>query len=437
MSYAHAVDVIVGWLTPKRLRVYPTAILVLTLATWLISLALGPGLADLSNTIVGADFLAFYMGGRFFLEGRMAELYDFSAQIAFQETLLSPVKPNGYALFVYPPPTALLSAPFALGSYLTGLLLWWAAGLLALAAALHLLRKELMPSSNVPISRLLLVSFLFFPTLASFLYGQTTAFTLFIYTLAFVFLRRRRDLMAGAALGLVLYKPHLTLALWAVLAVKRRWRALVGGALSVGLSWAVVLAISPEILRAFAEIGPRVADAVRSGVSYKTWGAQSFYEFSTLLMDGLWKTGGIILGFLLTAAGLLAIVTVWRRTAWKPGTQAWDLTLAAAIALGVLSSLHLFLYDLALLLVSFAIVWSYYPRGTGSRPLDGGPLLAWTAALYVASFVGSYLTLGQLRLTEALGLPPFAVQLTVPVLVGWTWQVWRIARRDVDPYPNG
>ena len=92
-------------------------------------------------------------------------------------------------------------------------------------------------------------------------------------------------------------------------------------------------------------------------------------------------------------------------------------------ALGLLISPHLFIYDLMLLLLPLAIVWSRYPPGPGAggRPLDGGPLLAWTAWLYIVTFWGSYLTLGELRLGAALGLPKIALQLSVPVIAGWAW----------------
>jgi len=137
----------------------------------------------------------------------------------------------------------------------------------------------------------------------------------------------------------------------------------------------------------------------------------------------------------LTAGGLLVLIVWWRRTPWQPGTRAWDLTLAATVALGLLISPHLYLYDLMLLLLPLAIVWSYFPHGTAGRALDGGPLLAWTAALYVTASFGSYLSLAQLRLSAAVGLPGIAVQLSVPVIAGWAWLVTRTAHRSALPDP--
>ena len=91
-------------------------------------------------------------------------------------------------------------------------------------------------------------------------------------------------------------------------------------------------------------------------------------------------------------------------------------------------SLHLHFYDLALLLVPFAIVCHHYPGLRGGRPLDAGPLLALTLALWGLGFAGASLSLAQLRVSEALGMPAVAVQLTPLVVVAWGGWLLREAR---------
>ncbi len=425
--YARSVEAIVAWLTPGRLKVYPTTIAALTFAAWGVSQALGPGLTDVSETIIGADFAAFYMGGRFFLEGRLAELYDLSAQKDFQAGLVAPVIPKGFAAFINPPFAVILYAPFAWSSYGVGLLLWWGAGLLALALSVHLLRRELMPASQGSIPRLLGLSFLFYPTLAWFLYGQNTAFTLLLYTLTFVMLRRGRDFTAGLTLGLLLYKPQLAIALSVVLLIKRRWRALLGGALSAGLWLCIGFTLSPAAMWEFVRLAPVLPEFGRAWIIHN-WGLNSFFGFSSLLLDGFWRAGANLLTAGLTIAGLITIVVWWWREAgWRPGTRDWDFKIAATVAMGLLISPHLFLYDLMLLLLPLAILWSHYPRGTGDRPLDGGALLAWTAALYIVTFAGSYFSMAQQQLSLAVGLPKVAIQLSTLVIAGWAWVVARSA----------
>lgn len=426
--YARSVKAIVAWLTPGRLKVYPTAIAALTFAAWGVSQALGPGLTDVSKTIIGADFAAFYTGGRFFLSGRLDELYDLSAQKDFQASLVAPVIPRGFTAFINPPFTVVLYAPFAWSSYGLGLLLWWGAGLLALTLSLYLLHRELRPSSQRSIPRLLGLSFLFYPTLAWFLYGQNTAFTLLLYTLTFVMLRRGRDFTAGLTLGLLLYKPQLAIALSVVLLIKRRWRALLGGALSAGLWLGIGFTLSPAAMWEFVRLAPVLPEFGRAWIIHN-WGLNSFFGFSSLLLDGFWRAGANLLTTGLTIAGLITIVAWWWRASWQPDTHNWDFRMAATLAVGLLISPHLFLYDLMLLLLPLGIVWGYYWQGAGDRPLDGGALLAWTAILYVVTFVGNYLTAAQQQLSVILGFPKMAVQLGTLVIAGWAWLIARLAQQ--------
>ena len=273
-----------------------------------------------------------------------------------------------------------------------------------------------------------------------------TGLTLFLYTGIFLLLRREHDFAAGIVLGCLVYKPQLVIALGVMLLVKWRWRVLLGGLVSAGLWLWAGFALSPAAMREYIRISPWLFDLLRSGVdsrwslaaSYPTWRIHSLYGFSVLLLDGVWKTAADGLAILLTIGGLGVVAFAWRRAAWRPGARAWDLTLAGTAALGLLISPHLSLYDLMLLLLPFAIVWSYYPHGANGRPLDGGPLLAWTAALYVIAFVGSYLSAAQLWLSGALGLPKFAVQVSTLIIAGWVWVVMRLAQDPslTEPEPH-
>jgi len=414
-------------LTYERIKLYPATICILMFVAWGISIAVGKGLTDIAGNVIGADFMHFYTAGKFYLTGRINQLYDIGAQAAFQKNLLAPILFNGVYYFIYPPFTTVLCAPFALGSYLTGLFLWWGVGLLALALSLFLLKRELSTLKGHSTGRLFLISFCFFPTIAWFLYGQNTALTLLLYTLIFVMLRRQNELLAGMALGLLLYKPQLAIAIGTMLFIKWRWRVLIGGIVGAGMWIAIGLAISPFMMKEYLRLIPWLLRFQRQHDIVPTWGNHSFYGFAALLFDSFWKRGADILGLLLTVVGIVVLAILWHRTGWKPGTRSWDMKLAATFALGLLISPHLYLYDLMLLLLPLAIVWSYYPHGTSDRPLDGGPLLVWTALLYVVCFIGSYISLAQIWLGALIGLPKVALQLSVPIIVGWSIMVIRRA----------
>ena len=55
----------------------------------------------------------------------------------------------------------------------------------------------------------------------------------------------------------------------------------------------------------------------------------------------------------------------------------------------------------------------------GVRPLGGGRIFAWTVLLWGVAFLGSYCTLAQLAITEGLGLPPMALQVSTVVVFLW------------------
>lgn len=425
-------DRLTRWLLPKRIVVYPAALSLGAMAflAGLLVLAKASGIPLFS--LLGRDFTAFYTGGRFALDGRLDQLYDLVAQQSFQSTLVS-MGPGQLAPFMYPPFTVVPFALFAWGDYAHGLVLWWLAGLCALWLSIRLARQEIPICRGWSTPRLFAACVLFHPTLAWMLFGQNTVWTLLIYTAAFVALRRGRDLDAGLLLGLLLYKPQLVLAMGVVLLVKRRWRGLLGVFLTA-TGWILLgVLVAPQAMLEYLGRGPTFVELMhREGSA--VWGVTTLYGFSTLLLGGLWPTGGRVLGGALITGALAALEAWWWRTPWHPGSTEWDFGMAATFAAGLIITPYLFHYDLMLLLLPIAIAWDAFRRRASGPAVDEGPLPALTALLYLATLVGSYLTHAQLRVTTALGLPPFAVQLATPVVALWAWCV---ARTGLTPRRPG
>ncbi len=413
---------------------YPAAIAVSLVAAWLVSMTMGPGMTDLAGNVAGADFAAFYTGGRFLLDGRMDELYDFGAQKAFQDSLVYPVQTDEMHPYINPPFVTVLYAAFAWCSYGVGTLLWYVGGFACLVGAVWLLRREMPGSGGPTLGRVVLLSLCFFPTLAWLIYGQNATLTLFLFTLMFVQLRRAHDFAGGLAVGLLFYKPQLMIACGLMLLIRRRWRALAGAALGVALWIVLGLAVCPEALVTYAKVSPQLFDFLRSegtvlggDVDFPRWGSHSFYGFFILLTDGLSRRMTNVLAAGMTIIGLAWVANVWRRETWRPGSRSWDLTIAATVAIGLLISPHLFVYDLTTLLLPLMVAACHF-RGVNGRPLDGGPLLATAAVLYAVTYVSSYLSWGQLQVTEMLGVPAVAIQVSTPVVVLWSWMLIRAAR---------
>jgi hypothetical protein len=418
---------IVPWITLERIRIYPPLIPILMLVTWVASVLLGPGLTDISGTIIGSDFLAFYTAGNFWLSDTMDYLYDFQAQLLFQKSVIEPVESNALYPFINPPFIAVFYALFAKFSYFTALIIWWSWGLLLVVISIILLKTEFPNFDRYSVPKFFIYCFMFYPTLAWLTYGQNTTHTLCLYTVVFIMLRRKKDLIAGVALGLLLYKPQLAITICLVLLLKWRWRALLGGMLGAALWLFVGFASSSTAMLKYIKVAPHLFDLLRSGgnIEFPTWGIHSFFGFSSLLLDNFWMDGANILAVCLSICCIIFISLIWFGTEWNVGTKSWDLLMAATFGMGLIISPHLYIYDLMLLLLPFAIVWNYHIAGKNGRALDGNLLLFWSAVLYIICFIGSYISVIQLKAFELVGLSPFALQLSTLIIFCWCASVIR------------
>jgi hypothetical protein len=420
--YRRFIAAAADWLSPKRIKIY-------TLSLPLVAAAviLADFFVDNSPSLLyGGDFILFYTGGRFLLTNRLSELYDFAAQEAFQVRTLG-LQSLQITPFNHPPFTTLLYAPFAFDGFELGLVLWSAAGLMALMLGWGVLRKELTPLASYSTIGLTFLSFCFYPTVAWFLANQNSPLTFLLYSVFYVELRKGRDLPAGAALGLLLYKPQLMLAPVFLVLIKKRWRALIGWFLASVLLIGLGFALSHAAMLTYFRTLPQIAQ-FPFVPGYPISKMHNFYGLCVLLLGGFFQSGIIkFLTLLLTLGGVLTIVWWWRSVPWQPASRSWDLSLASTLALGLLISPHLMFYDLLILLLPLAIVWSHYPNGTNGRALDDGPLLVWTALVYGSAFVSTYLSFGVLQMSTALGLPKFAVQISVLIVLGWAAVVRRAA----------
>jgi hypothetical protein len=208
----------------------------------------------------------------------------------------------------------------------------------------------------------------------------------------------------------------------------RRWKAVLGG--TVGLAgWAAVTITwfwGPFLTwldQRYVLIEMLRADG------YHTWGIHSWFGFSNLLIYP-WAPGLADLVTATLSLGTVAAVAVmWWRTRWQPGAPDWDAAMAVSMAVVPLAGVHLFVYDLALWMVPFLIVLALPACQRDDAYLDGGKVLGWTVAVYLASFLSSYLSLAQQSATTSAGWPAVAVQISVVTVVGWGFAVWSLARR--------
>ena len=412
--YTRFISAAARWLTAKRIKIYGLSLPLVCLAVMLVDCWIRGSLWF----VYKGDFILFYTGGKYLLNNQLDRLYDFAGQQVFQSETLR-LEQAQFTPFNHPPFATLFYAPFAIGSFEWGLVFWSAAGLAALWLGWRLLQKEFSPQSLPSPLVLSALSFCFYPTIAWILANQNSAFTFLLYAVTYVQLRRRQDLPAGATLGLLLYKPQLAVTLVFMLAFKRRFKAVAGFLLTAALLIALGWALSPTAMSEYFRILPQIAE-LPFLPGYPVEKMHNLYGFSLLLLANVSSRRAVELtAAALMIGGLLMVAMWWRSVPWRPTSREWNLTMAATLALGLLISPHLMLYDLMALLLPIAIVTAIYAKSDREQRLDGGPLLVWTALMYAFAFVSTYSTDLMLEATIALGVPRLAVQLSVPIIFGW------------------
>ena len=184
----------------------------------------------------GADFLSFWTGARFVVEGRAATAYDPAAAEAVQHA-------HGFVgafPFISPPPLLALVAPFGLLPYPAALAVWIVAGYGAYALSIRWLPKgTYWPALAFPGAVLCAMA------------GQNGLVTTALICAALGQLPRRK-VLAGVFVGLLVIKPQLALLTPVALAAGREWRAFAAAAVTavaaLGLS---VLWLGGDALSAF------------------------------------------------------------------------------------------------------------------------------------------------------------------------------------------
>src|SRR2546427_436926 len=162
---------------------------------------------------------------RIVLDGRGAELYDFSLQGECQQAAAGPQRLPGMIPFFWPPFVAVLYVPWALVPRGPAFVLWTAFSLACLVTALLVMARA-APLTGRHWPSTLLLSLSFYPVLEGLMAGSNSLFELPVFALILLSLRSGHEARAGALLGLQLYRPQLALVPLIVFAVKRRWHIL-------------------------------------------------------------------------------------------------------------------------------------------------------------------------------------------------------------------
>lgn len=268
-----------------------------------------------------------------------------------------------------PPQALLLVLPLRFLSYPMAFGLWCLLSIVLVAACA---RAAYASVSKSPSLAPALIGLLFGPTVALLMLGQIVIFVLVGVTLFFIFIERRKDLMAGAALFLIIPKPHLlslfiaAVVLWAL--YRRRWLVLVGAGGATMIATIVVLFLNHRV---FAQYFTFALSFSREVTPYPNLGGLLY----TL-------TGRHLLAY----APMLA-ASVWFLVYWFRYCESWDwkthgmTVLMASLAF----SYYSFPFDQIVMLPALLMAHS---AGNRLRFYTGFVLTNLGYVLYISGFAG-------------------------------------------------
>jgi alpha-1,2-mannosyltransferase len=395
------------WLTSRRIRIHGLMLAVCLWTVYALDMS-APGLLDRTGLVKGTDFLHFYTLGSLELQGRGDLLYDMRAQADLAREFVAQA-PDSLYVPLYGPQVSLFFAPFARLPYGWALTAWLAVNLLIYAFCCHAVW------TNCPILHphrgTFLILAIAFPGLFHLLaWGQTSGLALLCFTLAYLALRNHRTLLAGLAIGSLIFKPQLGLAAAVVFLFARQWRLIAGGIVAASIQLAAAwMHYGTEVMRNYLQALVHLENVLPL-LEPRLYQTHSLRSFWSLLLPWPRLAFGL---YLVTALGVLTLTV----RAWK-SESSLSVRFSALLFATVLVSPHLTVYDLVILAPAFLLLgdWALTNRGQEFA-------LRIQQLLYICY---PLFLMGPLaRITH--------LQLSVMAMTALLWICWRISTLSLPP----
>jgi Glycosyltransferase family 87 len=297
-----------------------------------------------------SDFTIYYCAGTIVRQGLGHQLYDNVTQFKVQREFSPDVAIRLDALpYNHPPFEAALFAPFTLVSYPSAFAMWALVNLAMLIGLPFMLRPELGHLQNYPWPFWVLATLGFFPIFFALLQGQDAILLLFLYTLAFLCLKKNRDVFAGGWLALGLFKPHLILPFVFLLLVQGRRKVLYGFLpIAAVLALVSTVIVGGEGMLLYPRYVLHLEDTMARGAIMPSDMPNLRGVLYLLLHGDSWV--GVVA--LVSSVGVL-LFSAWR---CGRGTNLFDLKFSLAAVATVLVSYHGLGYDLSMLMLPIVLV---------------------------------------------------------------------------------
>jgi hypothetical protein len=353
-----------------------------------------------------SDFAIYYGAGTMVRQGLGHQLYDEAAQFKIQREFSPEVAIRlGPLPYNHPAFEAVLFALLTYAPYAAAFTFWDLANLAMLAAVPLLLRPYLNQLQNYAWPLWVLAGVGFFPIFIALLQGQDAILLLFLYVLAFVSLRQKRDVLAGGWLALGLFKPHLVLPFVLLLLLQGRKKVLYGFLPTAVLLALVSIAIVGwDAMMLYPRYVVQLEDMAARGAIVPADMPNLRGVLYTLLHGGP-RVGVVTLGL---SIGVLLFAAWQCRTVFPE--DVFNLKVCLAVTVTIIVSYHLLIYDLSLLMLPLALLANEVR----------GRLRAWPQALTVAAFSTLFFSPGLILLMRdnRLAWMGWAVMLLMAGIAG-------------------
>jgi len=345
---------------------------------FLLSLLLAGLIPFLAPGMGQNDFRVYWSAAALFAQGDSP--YDPDALWALQQTaipdLISSEIPSQPAW--NPPWLILILCPLGFLPFCSATIIWMFFNMLLVGLALTVTWQLTNPSPNDRgILIVILVGYLFLPTIVLLIFGQVSSLVLIGIVLWLWCIQKNRDWLAGAALFLTTIKPHLSyfflslVLLWVI--QNRRWKILGGMAVAGSLSLSIFFIVIPTWLTDYFHLLQVLGEQVYQTIFTSTLGSLMYAWTGS----NLFKFSAVIL--LIFIPPLLRIV---KRDGWLVPTN-------FALLSGIPLSPYGFLFDQVLLLPAIVqmIAWirAKEIHGTGAYFLAGSIIMVDIGLLWMMS----------------------------------------------------
>ena len=334
-----------SWLTLKRIRIHGLLLAISLWTVYAVDMS-APGLLDRNGLVKGTDFLHFYTLGRLAIENRGDLLYNMRAQADLTRQFVSGASDSLYVP-LYGPQVSMFFAPFARLPYGYALAAWLALNILIYVFCCYAVWKT-CPGLQ-PYRWTVLILAVAFPGFFHLMaWGQTSGLALLCFTLAYLALQRNHLLLAGLAIGSLIFKPQLGLAAAVVFVCRTRmeggrWRRDGGNHPTCGGVDALRHCGHAYLLHALAHV--REVMPLLEPRLYQTHSLRSFWS---LLLP--WPRVALGLYVVSAVAILVLAVRVWR------SSSSLSVRFPALLLATVLVSPHSTVYDLIILAPAFLLL---------------------------------------------------------------------------------